>query len=256
MFYRLLMTEMLFVCGQVRRAAATHPALPPQPGDQLSLAVVRHNGRSYHPVFSSLARLVGFAGKDVPYFSMAGRELFRCTPNVDFALNPNSPFGKELTAREIAFWLDPSARARRTLANNPPRAILSAPDACPRQLTDAFRILFANRSDVVAAHLLYVAFTDRDEPAHPLIGIGRKGNGRSSPPRSANWRPRSSPTRSSIWSGLVRPRIGPAFPQNWKKPRPFMCAKHCLPPGARAHERAAALLSASLTSGSAIAPPL
>ncbi len=171
-FYHLLMSEPLFACGEVERPAGAIAA-----SGNLKLSVVRHNGRSFHPIFTTRARLDHFAGRQTtPHFAIVGRALFECAVDADFVLNPNTDCGKELRAREIAFWLNPSAQARRALAKNPPLAQLSEPSVYPGKLIDAFRILFANRSDVVAAHLLYVAFSDRAEPAHPLIGIQTVGD--------------------------------------------------------------------------------
>ena len=142
----------------------------------MKLPVVRRNGRSYHPIFTTRARLENFVGQTAPHFAILGRTLFECAVDADFVLNPNTDRGKELLAREIAFWLDPSARARRTLAKNSATAQLSEPSDYPTKLVDAFCMLFVNRRDVVAAHLLYVAFSDRAEPAHPLLGIQTAGD--------------------------------------------------------------------------------
>ncbi|HWA30913.1 MAG TPA: enhanced serine sensitivity protein SseB C-terminal domain-containing protein [Rhizomicrobium sp.] len=173
-FYRLLMTEYLFIAGDCGRPSGDDSAVEARPGDRLNIAVVQFNGRRYHPVFTSLDRLNGFHKS--PSFAMRGRDLFNCTRGAEFVLNPGTEHGKKLTTAEIAFWLDPSARARRDLQKNPPQVKFRLPQPEPKTLLDALRVLFKARVDVQAAYVLDVAFSDRNEPPHPLIGIETKGD--------------------------------------------------------------------------------
>lgn len=166
-FYQLLMTEALIVAGDVDRT----------PGKEgINLAVLKHNGREFHPIFSSLTRLRAIAPGEKRHFLAVGRDLFLRTKGADFALNPSSELGKVLMANEIAFWLDPSARARRTLVRNQPHAVITIPQERPRKLVEALSILFVNRHDIVSAQLLDVQFSDRNEPPHPLIVIETEGD--------------------------------------------------------------------------------
>jgi hypothetical protein len=165
LFYQLLMSEPLVVAGEIVRKS------PDGPAEGMNLAIIRHNGRMFHPIFTSLGRIKAVAPDEKRHFAMLGRDFFLRTKGANFLLNPNSELSRALLPGEIAFWLDPSARARRTLTQNPPHAKLAVFDEPPRILTEALRILFANRRDVVSAHVLEVAFSDRDEPAHPLIVI-------------------------------------------------------------------------------------
>jgi hypothetical protein len=147
-------------------------------GDEIkgmNLAMLRYNGRDYHPIFTSFTRLRAAAPDEQRHFTAIGRDLFRRTKGADFALNPRSELGKLLTANEIAFWLDPSARARRTLARNQPHAIITVPAEPHKVLTEALSVLFANRREVVSAYALDVVFSDRSEPPHPLIVIEAEG---------------------------------------------------------------------------------
>ncbi|MEI9994720.1 MAG: enhanced serine sensitivity protein SseB C-terminal domain-containing protein [Rhizomicrobium sp.] len=162
-FYRLLMESELVVLGR----AAGEPL-------QLTIAALRHNGREYLPAFSALSRLTTFAGAGREHFRMPARTLFETTKGVNFTLNPNCACGKLLTAAEIAYWLDPSARARRRLRATEVR--LAAAPAPPRKLIDALGIFFRNRGSVLAAHLLEAAPLDGSEPPHPLIGIETTDN--------------------------------------------------------------------------------
>jgi hypothetical protein len=166
-FYQLLMTEPLIVAGEVVQT----------PGKEgMNLAVIKHNGREFHPIFTSLTRLRAIAPDEKRHFLAVGRDIFMRTRGADFALNPSSELGKVLMANEIAFWLDPSARARRTMVRNQPHAIITTPQERPRKLVEALSILFVNRHDVVSAHLLEVRFSDRNEPSHPLVVIETEGD--------------------------------------------------------------------------------
>lgn len=169
-FYQLLMTEPLVVAGDVVRKTDGATA------DGMNLAVIRHNGRDFHPIFTSFTRLRAIAPDEKRHFTAIGRDLFLRTKGADFALNPASELGKVLMANEIAFWIDPSARARRTLQRNQPHITVTIPQENPRKLIEALSILFVNRHDVAQAFLLEVAFSDRNEPPHPLIVIETEGN--------------------------------------------------------------------------------
>jgi SseB protein C-terminal domain/SseB protein N-terminal domain len=166
-FYQLLMTEPLVVAGDVDRT----------PGREgMNLAVIKHNGRDFHPIFTSLTRLRSIAPDEKRHFLAVGRDIFMRTRGADFALNPSTELGKVLMANEIAFWLDPSARARRTLVRNQPHAVITIPQERSRKLVEALSILFVNRHDVVSAQLLDVQFSDRSEPPHPLVVIETEGD--------------------------------------------------------------------------------
>jgi SseB protein N-terminal domain/SseB protein C-terminal domain len=157
-FYKLLVDSPLVILGRIGGAQ----------NDQLTIPTLRHNGREYLPIFSGLTRLEAF-GAEQEHFTIGARQLFETTRGANFVLNPNSECGKMLMASEIAYWLDPSARARRQLRAAAIR--LSVPERPPAKLLHALPILFRNRSAVIAAHLLEAANLDISEPPHPLIGI-------------------------------------------------------------------------------------
>ncbi len=157
-FYRLLMESDLVVLG---RKSGEPPSF--------NIATMRHNGREFLPVFSALQRLTAFAGEGRDHFTIDGRTLFETTRGAHVALNPNCECGKVLMAPEIAYWLDPSARARRRLKDAEVR--IAEPAAPPRKLIEALRLFFANRGSVQTAYLLEATPLDGSEPPHPLIGI-------------------------------------------------------------------------------------
>lgn len=168
-FYERLMNETVLIVGHLIEGAGGARG-------GMNLAIIRHNGRDFHPIFSSATRMKEGLPGNVEYFMMPGRNFFRTTKGAHFILNPNTGLGKMIFANEIAYWIDPSARARRNLQKNPPEAIVTKPREEPRLLVEALRILFQNRRDVVAAYVLEVAFTDRHEPTHPLIVLDTQGD--------------------------------------------------------------------------------
>jgi SseB protein C-terminal domain/SseB protein N-terminal domain len=175
-FYSLLMTERLYLGGDLGRTPDDGSLPHLTRDDTVGLARVQYNGREFHPVFTALSRLVAFIPPGTQHFTATGRDLFTCTLGSDFILNPGSDVGKQLLANEIAFWLEPSARARRNLMREQPHAIVTPPEKISKKLLTALSILFASRSEVVAAYLLEVSFSDRAEPPHPLIAIETTGD--------------------------------------------------------------------------------
>jgi hypothetical protein len=173
-FYDLLRDEILAVPGDCGRAAGDNSVATALPGDTLNVPTIRINGRVYIPIFSSIERLQAF--RDTPFFFASGRELFESNLNAEFLLNPGSDLGKVLTRDEIAYCLDASA-SRKTPSSNR-KVYWREPKEYPQKLVDALRVLFANRGDVVSATLLEVAFSERKEPPHPLIGIEAAGDWR------------------------------------------------------------------------------
>ena len=166
-FFDLLLREKLVVAGDCGKPEA---AL----GDRLEVKTMRVNGRVYIPVFSSVARL-GAHSSDVPFFHMRGRDLLTTTRGAEFVLNPGSEIGKVLTARDITLLLDPLASR---VPQKPPQVAWRQPLVYPQKLVDALKVLFANRADVLSAALIEAAFSDRNEPPHPMIGIEAIGDWR------------------------------------------------------------------------------
>ena len=202
-FYQLLMSEPLVVAGEIVRKSEGVAM------EGMNLAIIRHNGRDFHPIFTSFTRLRAVAPDEKRHFIAVGRDLFQRAKGADFALNPSSEVGKVLMANEIAFWLDPSARARRTLSRNQPHIIVTVPKEHPKKLVEALSILFVNRHDVIRAHVLEVAFSDRNEPPHPLVVIQTEGD----------WAKISSEV-SQLAAAVVPDTILDVVPHNPSQPDP------------------------------------
>ncbi len=166
-FYRLLMESDLVVLGTAAPAAEEGRL-------DLQIATLRYNGRDYLAAFSAMSRFLTFAGTEQPHFTLAARKLFETTKGANFVLNPNAKHGKLLSAAEIAYWLDPSARAKRNMVRAA-EVRLGPYREPPRKLIEALSIFFINRQAIRAAHILEASPRDGHEPPHPLIGIEMVG---------------------------------------------------------------------------------
>ena len=173
-FYDRLRDEMVFVPGDCGRAADTDDAPIASASDTLTVPVIRINGRQYYPIFSSVERLKTY--RDTPFFIIRGADFFQSKSGAEFLLNPGSDIGKLMTRDEVAYCLMPSGA--RTAPARERRVFWREPQDYPQKLVDALRIFFANRVDVASAYLLEVAFSERSEPPHPLIGIEAAGDRR------------------------------------------------------------------------------
>lgn len=172
-FYNLLRSEVLVVPGDCGRAAGEDGVAKAMPTDPLNMPSMRINGRVYYPIFSSIERLKAF--RDTPFFFVAGGDLF-ARRDGEFLLNPGSDLGKILTRDEVAYCLDESPT--RKAPGGPRKVYWREPKEHPQKLVEALRVLFANRSNIVSAALLEVAFSERAEPPHPAIGIEAIGDWR------------------------------------------------------------------------------
>lgn len=166
-FYRLLLESNLFIIGKIEGAPGKGETA--QTGGRLMIATIDHQNRQFHPVFTALSRLQNFVREDVEHLAIAGRTLFEASRGATFLLNPASECGKELTAEEIASVLNNPAYQQT-------RVRIGQPTVYPEALVDALKILFAQRPEVVAAHLVQIAVEGGDEPPHPMIGVETDGD--------------------------------------------------------------------------------
>ena len=155
-FYRLLMVSELVVLGEL--------------GEGMSIELLENNGRKFHPVFTSEARLNDFVPRPMPNFRMKGRVLFSATRGAAFVINPGAEIAKILEPEEIAYWLD----APRP--QHPQNVVVVQPKVYPTRLVKALCVLFTSRSLIKAAHLAYVAQEGVDREPHPLIGLEADGD--------------------------------------------------------------------------------
>lgn len=172
-FYSLLLSADLFIIGKVEGRSASDTANTIQPGEQIQIARGEINGKSFHPVFSSLKRLEENNRDGGDWLSLNGRSLFEMTKGATFVLNPGSDYGKELLADEIAWMLSP-ATARQIQIDKPTQVLIGQPAVYPQALVDALKTHFATRPEVSAAYLVQIGYAD--QKPHPLIGVETRGD--------------------------------------------------------------------------------
>jgi hypothetical protein len=176
-FYRLLLESQLFVIGDLvdsklpENTEGTVPA-----GAKLRLAAVTHEGQAYNLVFTALSRLEAFTGRPERNLRLQGRELFTNTRGAHFMLNPGADYGKDLLPDEIAYLLDSPSEPRNVTFDKETQVLIGTPSVYPHALIDALKSAFAKRSDIISAHLLYIAYQGKNEAPHPIIGVQISGD--------------------------------------------------------------------------------
>lgn len=168
-FYRLLLETELFVIGQIADREDEGPTTLRE-NDSLSIGTLVYQQKTYHPLFSSEARLNAFVNGPTRFFSMQGRALFECTRGAEFLLNPGSELSKIMVPEEIEHILANAAKMA------PISIKLSPPAVYPKKLVQALCVLFVSRSQVDAAHLHYVSREGDGGEPHPLIAIEAEGD--------------------------------------------------------------------------------
>lgn len=176
-FYSLLLDSKLYVIGGPKSARQEREFVA-QVGDKMNIASIAYKDKSYIPVFTSLARLNAFISEPHDYYALKGRDLFELTRGACFILNAGADYGKELLPAEIERLLNPSTPDTITI-QKPTQVLLGEPAIYPQALVDALKTMLAQRSDVLNAYLLQIAFPDTDEPSHPLIGVEATGDWQS-----------------------------------------------------------------------------
>src|ERR1700761_7533323 len=164
-FYRLLLASDLLVLGNLA-------------GDQLQIVSTKNKaGVNVHPVFSSVPRVQAYIREKQNYLTLNGHALFKMTKGAAFVLNPNSSYGKELPPEELASLLDPDAHtAKPIVLDKATQVLIGQPAVYPHDLVNALKEEFAKRPDVLNAYLVQIAFSGRDEPPHPMIGVETTGD--------------------------------------------------------------------------------
>ncbi|HEX4270965.1 MAG TPA: enhanced serine sensitivity protein SseB C-terminal domain-containing protein [Rhizomicrobium sp.] len=167
-FYRLLLASDLLVMGTVEGQEDATEQFTLAPGGRVNLVTGLKDGGTFLPVFSSLLRMQEYARKECKYLSVNGRALLELTRGAPMVLNPASEFGKELTAQQVDYLLDPIAAQNRVLPNI---GQAEFPAALAQTLTE----VFATRPDVQAAWVMQLAVPERGQ-THQLVGIETAGD--------------------------------------------------------------------------------
>jgi hypothetical protein len=146
-------------------------------GMELKIAPVEMNGRSYLPIFSSVARLRAVIQSEVGYIGMNALEFLKITRGAELILNPGSDYGKEFTQDEIAGILDGTIwRTNRYTVKEETQVLLGQPARYPHALADALSRLFAGKKEVQAAYLAHFFNPAVDDKSHTLIAIEATGD--------------------------------------------------------------------------------
>ncbi|MBW8708331.1 MAG: enhanced serine sensitivity protein SseB C-terminal domain-containing protein, partial [Alphaproteobacteria bacterium] len=166
-FYRLLLESNLLVMGTAEGLEEATEEFSLSPGGKLNLVTGLKDGAQYLPVFSSLPRMQEFVKTEAKFLSIRGRDLLDITRGAPVILNPASEYGKEFTTKEILELLDgPGAGV--------PQYALD--EEYPAVMVETLSSVFKTRSDVIAAWMIKVNFSDRGGERHPLVGIETSGD--------------------------------------------------------------------------------
>jgi hypothetical protein len=149
-FYRLLLASELVALGEM--------------GERLSIETVENNGKLYHPLFTSDARVRDFSRTPMAQFRINGLALFKSTRGASFVINPGSELVKTLSPEEITWCL-------ASLSAPSGSIVVAQPKVFPKRLVKALCVLFTSRTLIKSAHLVYVAREGVDREAHPMIGL-------------------------------------------------------------------------------------
>ena len=161
-FYRLLLASDLLVLGSVEGHESATDVFSVAPGGKVSLVTGVKDGGQYLPVFSSLVRMQDYVKQESKYLSVNGRALLDLTRGAPVILNPASEYGKELTPEQVRQLLDGPGAKIRTIVGEA---------VYPAALVEMLTRLFATRPEIETAWMIQVAFADRPQEPHPLIGI-------------------------------------------------------------------------------------
>ena len=161
-FYRLLLSSDLLVLGSVEGHETASEAFSIEPGSKVSLVTGLKDDARYLPVFSSLARMQEYVKEESKYLRVNGRELLDMTRGGPVILNPASEYGKELTAEQVRQLLDGPGGKSRTIVGEA---------VYPADLVRLLAKLFTTRPEIETGWMIQVAFADRPQEPHPLIGI-------------------------------------------------------------------------------------
>lgn len=152
-FYRLLLESELIVLGTA--------------GERLALDTLKNETGFFHPVFTSETRLGAFGQSDAKHFKLPGRRLFETTLGGQFLINPKSALAKMLFANEIAWCLENFRSTNYTIYQ---------PVPYPAKLVKALCVLFASRSQLHSARIVYVEEQNANAGVRILIGIEADGD--------------------------------------------------------------------------------
>lgn len=168
-FYRLLLESDLLILGTVNGQQEAAKKFHAEAGSTFSFVSGERNGFKFLPVFSSLTRVQTYVKQESKYLSMKGRDLLEITRGAPIVLNPDSEYGKSLSAEEIALLLNDGLPQGVTVP------IIRDIDP-PAPLVKALIALFRQNADVSTAWISHIAFAEEGDVPHPLVGVETTGD--------------------------------------------------------------------------------
>ncbi|MFI5381129.1 MAG: enhanced serine sensitivity protein SseB C-terminal domain-containing protein, partial [Tepidisphaerales bacterium] len=147
-------------------------------GENLQLRTWERDGHTIIPIFSSLPRLQAFIKEEVGYLAMKTPAFLELTRGAALILNPDSDYGKEFTAEEVASILDGSLwkPSERWVAQKETKVLVGQPANYPLDLVLALSRYFQTTPQVERAYLVHFFNAERDEKPHTLIAIEVTGD--------------------------------------------------------------------------------
>lgn len=172
-FYKDLCNADLFIIQHGEKPPESHEKSTLEKGKKIQIQHIKHNGKPYIPVFSSINRLQHVVAEEVAYLGVNALELMKFTQGAEFLLNPGSDYGKEFTKNEIraiidgSIWGHPETYTQKAEA----KVMLGQPKVYPQELVSALSRFFETRNEVKKAWVAHFHNPDDGLPPHTLIAI-------------------------------------------------------------------------------------
>lgn len=176
-FYEELMEAKVFVLGKPENENSGDFTLE----DDQAL-VIQHWEREEDkspviPFFTSLQMLRQAIDTDEPYMELPTAALFQMTMGAPLVLNPNSEFGMEFEAEDIASLLDTDLMVNSEhLLDEETEVLLGIPEQEPEIFIEVLSLFFAQHKNIETAYLGTIQVPAQDDEEHLMVGI--KGTGR------------------------------------------------------------------------------
>ncbi|KAG1707667.1 Protein SseB [Nymphon striatum] len=175
-FYEELMEAKVFVLGTPEEESSGQFTLE----DEQAL-VIQHWERETDkspviPFFTSLQMLRQAIDTDEPYLELPTSALFQMTMGAPLVLNPNSDFGMEFEAEDVASLLDTDLMSNSEhLLDEETEVLLGVPEEQPEVFVEVLSAFFAQHKNIEMAYLGTIQVPAQDDEEHLMVGIKGKG---------------------------------------------------------------------------------
>ena len=141
-------------------------------GDNVSIQHIEFEGIRWLPIFSSLKFLLEFTKRNCIYGRLVVKDFFFMCKGAHIILNPNLEKAWRFPPEFVTVLLDGSYFRPKTIRIEKPTPIqVRIPPFPPHELIKSLSELFSRNNDVIAGYLLECYDPEKNEPAHPLIGL-------------------------------------------------------------------------------------